>query len=389
VTRAPLHYVGYDNATGYGIAAQNLVRATRRLGERVVWMPHRIPWPAPKWQRQRARRVTSAAQRPPPRGVSVIHTVPEYYPCWYARHRDAFGPHAPIWGHTVWETDRLPGHWPALLNRMDGIIVPTEWNRSVFRASGVTTRIEVLPHVSQFEGKAPHGTAAALPELAGLEGKLVFYAIGTWSARKAPWLALAAFLTAFRPDDPAVFVLKTDPEDRTRLLPRHWTRGFRWRYPRSRDALDAILSRALQPPAVIVIERHLSDAEVAGLHARGDCYVSLSRGEGWGFGIYEAAWWGKPIIVERAGAPLEYLPPGDTDFVDCRPTPVQAPRHETSFTMEQRWAEADVAQAARLMRAMLDDPPAARARGKRIQCHVQKHFSAAAIAQRFLEIVGS
>lgn len=387
MTAEPLLYVGQENSTGYGVAAQNLVRATRMLGQPIVWIPDRAAWPTPD-RKRRATHPLSAMGRQP-HAVSVIHTVPEYYPCWHARHRAAFGPDAPIWGHTVWETDRLPAHWPALLNVMDGIIVPTEWNRSVFRSSGVTTRIEVLPHVAQFEGKAPHGAPLTLPELAGLEGKFVFYAIGAWTARKAPWLALAAFLAAFTRDDPAVFVMKTGPEDRTSAPVRRWTSGFRSRHPPSREALDTILSRTLHPPAVILIDRHLNDAEVASLHARGDCYVSLSHGEGWGFGIYEAAWWGKPIIVEAAGAPLEYLLPGDAYFVDCRPMPVRAPKHETSYTMEQRWAEPDVAQAASLMRAIVDDPSAARARGERIQHHVRTHFSAAGIARRFLEIVGS
>jgi glycosyltransferase involved in cell wall biosynthesis len=381
VTTDPLHYVGQESATGYGIAAQNLVRAARMLGQLVVWTPNR--------RRERARKAIAAAARPQACCASVIHTVPEYYPYWHARHRARFGSHAPVWGHTVWETDRLPAHWPALLNEMDGIIVPTDWNRSVFRAGGVTTRIEVLPHVSQFEGKAPTAIPVALPELAGLEGKFVFYGIGMWSERKAPWLALEAFLTAFTRSDPAVFVMKTGPEDRTRDPVRRWTSGFRARYPRSRDALHAILSTAPLRPAVIVIDRDLSDAEIAGLHARGDCYVSLSRGEGWGFGIYEAAWWGKPIIVEAAGGPLEYLLPSDARFVDCHATAVRAPKHEASYGAEQSWVEPDVGHAARLMRAILNDPSAARARGMRAACHVRQHFSAAGIARRFLEIVGS
>src|SRR6185437_16386461 len=114
--------------------------------------------------------------------------------------------------------------------------------------------------------------------------------------------------------------------------------GFRGRHQRSRDALKSILS-GTDRAAVIVIDRYLGDAEIAALHGRGDCYVSLSRGEGWGFGIYEAAWWGKPVIVEAAGGPLEYLLPGDAYLVDCRPTPVRAPKHEASYTVEQSWVE--------------------------------------------------
>ena len=89
-----------------------------------------------------------AAIRAPASGRStgaptVAHLVPEYYPLVRS-----VVPPGPFVAHTVWESDRLPRHWPELLDGTDLVIVPTEWNRTVFRASGVHTPVEVVPHVA-------------------------------------------------------------------------------------------------------------------------------------------------------------------------------------------------------------------------------------------------
>ena len=73
---------------------------------------------------------------------TVVHLVPEYYPLV-----QGVLPDGPFVAHTVWETDRIPRHWPELLNATDLIVVPTEWNRDVFRAGGVRTPMAVVPHV--------------------------------------------------------------------------------------------------------------------------------------------------------------------------------------------------------------------------------------------------
>ena len=78
---------------------------------------------------------------------------------------------------------------------MDGIFVPCHWNKEVFRNCGIKTRIEVLPHISQFHGQIPE--AAPSPKVNKLidrmGAKFVFYNIGVWNDRKAPCFLIEAF----------------------------------------------------------------------------------------------------------------------------------------------------------------------------------------------------
>ena len=151
-----------------------------------------------------------------------------------------------VLGYTVWEIERLPNHWPAILNRLDGVIVPCQWNVEVFRRSGVVVPIHVVPHLPQFETRpgGPTPDVARLQArnrtLAASAGRFVFYTVGYWSNRKAPYLAIEAYLRAFRARDPVLMVVKTNHEDVTRLT-RRWQNRFRRSHPPPTKAVAALV----------------------------------------------------------------------------------------------------------------------------------------------------
>jgi glycosyltransferase involved in cell wall biosynthesis len=375
--RGAIKVVGYDDATGYGVAARANVAALRGAGTEVLWCPL-----APAVHR--GDPLDRMAAEPAHRGYDavVLHVVPEYYPALMGRERRA-DPQRPVWGYTVWETDRLPAHWPAILNRLDGLFVPSEWNLQVCRAAGVTVPIAVFPHVASF-GEAAESGAQPPAALAGLEGRFIFYTISMWTERKAPWYALRAFLSAFSADDPVAFVLKTEGLDRTRTV-RPWRSGFRRRHPAVAEAFARELAAFPQAPPVRLLDQPLDDAGMGALHRACHGYMALSRAEGWGLGAYEAAWAGNPVIATAFGGHLCYLPADWPGLVSCRLVPVRAARHEASYTPDQTWAEPDLDQAASLAREFAGSPERARELGRTLQRHVSTHFSTSSIVGACLE----
>src|SRR5262249_51215931 len=129
---------------------------------------------------------------------TVAHLVPEYYPLVQGV------VDGPFVGHTVWETDRIPQHWPELLSATDLVIVPTAWNPQVFVDGGVKVPISVVPHVACEPVPGDRGRSLGLPD-----DVVVFYAIGRWDQRKAMFHVVQAFLEAFTASDPVVLVVKT------------------------------------------------------------------------------------------------------------------------------------------------------------------------------------
>ena len=230
-----LRYVSWADNTGYATAGKAYVRALAARDVPITWTPmlpgralyevcSQTEWPDPI--------LGAVCNKPIPYDTMLIHAVPEYFPEFVAEAR-ADGKR--IFGYTVWELEKLPAHWPAILNTLDGVVVPTQWNARIFRSSGVVVPIHVVPHLSQFDRQQeqPSDAERTAPpsRLRGLaRDTFLIYSIGQWSHRKAPYLALKAYRRAFTREDPVVLVLKTSRIDVTQWR-RTWRSGFRRRHP--------------------------------------------------------------------------------------------------------------------------------------------------------------
>jgi glycosyltransferase involved in cell wall biosynthesis len=370
---ATLRYVAEDARTGYGDAADRLVRALRAAGTRVEFRG---------WSDTRAGAVPALVpfsrdelptEHAVPGSATVAHLVPEHYPLVRATVPDGM-----FVAHTVWETDRLPHHWPALLNTTDLVVVPSEWNRDVFVASGVDVRVGVVPHVAVEPDPGDGGATLGIPD-----DVVVFYTIGRWDERKAVFHAVRAFLDAFTARDPVVLVVKTAAH--IEMPPGTWGATSPLAYTTAWQVASIV--REYRDPAPVQLEiAPWSPERLQGLHRRGDCYLTLAHGEGWGMGAFDATAYGNPVIATGWGGFLEYLAADDAYLVDCQLTPV---RHfaVTSYSADQHWAEPDLDHAVELLRALADDPEAARARAEPACARVLRDFAGPVVAAQFTDLL--
>lgn len=375
-----LKYVSWADHTGYAVAAKSYLRAFGRAGMNVTWAPM-LP------DEQGYRRVEDFDSDDPVlaelvRGdgeadTVVIHTVPEYYPPFIAEAREAG---QRVFGYTVWELDNLPDHWPAILNRLDGVVVPCSWNVEVFRRSGVSVPIHVVPHLSQFSAQEAGDSLGATiirPALREVwaPGRFVFYTIGYWSNRKAPDLVGRAFLEAFKADEAVALVIKTSRNDITRWH-RHWRNGFRLRHPSPEDSLRRLARHFdAAPPIAVIADETLSDADMRALHDRGDCFVSLARAEGWGLGAFDAALAGNPVVMTGYGGQRDFLDPERAWLVDYRMVPVHEPTWGANYRPTDQWAEPDIDHAIRLMRQVYENRAEASSGARRLADDLLSRFS--------------
>lgn len=371
-------YIGFNDSTGYSIAAKNLVASLKQESVTVHWTP--VAYGTSAGNPGSVPQITEGYEN------VIVHLVPEYYPIWVEFERSHDAKSKKIWGYTTWETDKIPLHWKDLLNIMDGIFVPCSWNRDVFRECGVKTRIEVLPHISQFQGMIPEvSPSPEMQKLTQRTGKrFVFYTIGVWSERKAPWLLIKTFLTEFKPDEPVLLVIKTGKDDFAHYR-RKWRKPWQFAPGKAEAAFKAFMKNAPKGPEVIHLDEEMPDHDIAWLHKTGDCFISLSHGEGWGLGSYEAAWFGKSIITTGIGGVLDYLPEDFSYHVNYALTPVRCNEHWASYTTDQRWAEPDLTHARQLMRQVFEDRKDAAEKGIQLREYVKNNFSSTRIAGRCLD----
>jgi glycosyltransferase involved in cell wall biosynthesis len=217
--------------------------------------------------------------------------------------------------------------------------------------------------------------------------RFVVYMVATWTSRKAILDAVEAFTAAFGAADDVVLVIHTTPEDQVATA-RPPTGGGTRRNGEGASwfSLARALAGRTDVPDIVLSTRTLSAAEIDDLHRRGDCFLSLSRGEGWGLGAFEAAAAGNPVIVTGWGATREFLPEGYPYLVDYDlvPTTLDPPDMVWQPDEGERWARARVAHAAGLLRHVYDHRHEARSWGRRSRAHVLATFDSVTVTGQLL-----
>jgi glycosyltransferase involved in cell wall biosynthesis len=292
---------------------------------------------------------------------------------------------------TTWETDRLPPEWVPVLNRYDRVLVPSRFNLEAFVSAGVRAPVYVVPHLVD-ETLRSAATAAddQVPSAVASVDGFVFYAIATWITRKALAELVTAYLAAFSVEDDVTLLIHTTPVDQIargrlgRATARHPDPVATW------FTISRLVAGRRQAPRIVLSTDELSDEEVHCLHLRGDCFVSLSRGEGWGLGAFEAGGAGNPAIITGWGGSLDYIPDGYPYLVDYDliPTTVDEPDAWWEPRPGERWAKARIDHAAALMRQVFEHPGEARRWGAALQSNIVQKFSAPVVRRQLLSALG-
>lgn len=194
--------------------------------------------------------------------------------------------------------------------------------------------------------------------------------------RKHPLAMIKAFWYAFQNDENVALVMKTYRNDYS---------------DEEKDAIRTTINRlkAVTPmasyPRIYLISHMLSNDEILGLHKRGDCYVSLDRGEGFGLGPFAAGATGNPIIVTNFGGTTEYAKSSNSYLVDYVLTPVFGMPYSPWYRGDQLWAEPDVLHGAKLMRHVYGNKNEAKKVGEQLKRDITKNFSWESIGEKIIK----
>ena len=383
-----LKYISLLDSGGYDIAARMYLKSLIQAGHQVTWLPM-IPGrglgSGYGYEPYDGHDVDDLELKPIcnrdiPYDLVIVHTVPEYFPYWKSIECGK-----KIIGMTVWETNVIPHHWRDLLNLMDSIIVPTNWNRKIFTDCGVSVPIHVLPHMSEFNGLIDS-------RLGRTSRKFVFYSIADWTNRKTPNFTIEAFVKAFTHQDDVKLILKTSRLDYcdSRKFRLPWMK----RYHRTKSTFEKLLNN-LYPrhksgyPEIDLIDRKISPQEIQALHQNSDCFISLCRAEGWGLPAYEAGWYGNPVVMTGFGGQMAFLPAEYAFIVDFDLVPVQIHIQDggKSYSPDQKWAAPNIDHAIRILRNIYEDPESAINKGALLKNHLTQNFDTTTIFNQFIKIL--
>jgi glycosyltransferase involved in cell wall biosynthesis len=278
--------------------------------------------------------------------------------------------HRPWSGYNIiyplWELGRYPAEWAAQLDRFDEIWAPSRFiHDSLHEACRkpvvhMTLACEVL--LTSFLGRRYFG----IPEAD--YAFLFFYDLRSYSTRKNPQAVVSAFrrILASRPYLKSHLVIKVNGIE-------------------SNPSEFEILKQEVQTLGehVTLLKHVMTHNEIKNLVRCCDCFVSLHRSEGYGFGIAEAMVLGKPVIataysgnMDFMGADVSYGVAYDLVAVNDG----EYPHHEG-----QVWAEPDWRQASTFMEDLIENPSRGRAIGELASRHMRSMHGYRATGLRYLE----
>ncbi|MFX3635419.1 MAG: glycosyltransferase family 4 protein [Candidatus Pristimantibacillus sp.] len=238
-------------------------------------------------------------------------------------------------GYWHWELPDFPDEYVPAFKLVQEVWVCSNFvSESVARKS--TVPVVTIPHGIQVQfDPEMNRSSFALPENQFLF--LMMYDLQSSTMRKNPEAVIQAFKLAFDSNDTRVgLVLKVN-----NLNSRP-------------DDLLAIRQLISQQSNIHLIDKGLSRIEVNSLLNCTDCFVSLHRAEGFGLGLAEAMYLGKPVIGTNWS--------GNTDFMnDANSCPVsyklvQVGQDWGPYKGYQTWADPSVSHAADYMRRVVNDP---------------------------------
>lgn len=268
-------------------------------------------------------------------------------------------------GWSMLEVTGLPPAWVDGCNRMDEVWVPASFNVDTFRASGVTAPIRVMPlgvDVDYFN-----------PAIIGFRpsSRYTFLSVFEWGERKAPEILLRAFAEEFKQSEDALLLLSVfnrDPEI---------------------DVEREIAKLDLPPcaPIVIMVNPGFADYQMGALYRSGNCFVSPTRGEGWGMTVLEAMACGLPVIATAWSGIADFLHDGVGYPLNSSLVPAKA---RCPYYEGFEWAEPDFEHLRFLMREVYENPDRARLRGLAAADAVAANWTweqaAARVKERVLEL---
>lgn len=299
-----------------------------------------------------------------PHPVSVFHLNADEMPLASAHLGEAFFAGRYNIGYWAWELARFPDAWCSAFRFFDEIWAPSRFIQQAV-ADKAPCPVVYMPLAVEFASAASLPRAHfALPEDKFLF--LFYFDFTSFVTRKNPFGPLAAFRMAFgagRHADVALVIKANGMEQRPEAY---------------REFLAAIGD---QGGSVILIDRVMTDHEVRSLVANCDCFVSLHRSEGFGRGLAEAMYCGKPVIATGYSGNMDFTHEDNALLVDYTLIPVRA--GEYPHPEGQIWADPDVEQAADYMRRLVADPGIGRRIGARAAEYVRTHHSFRAIGERY------
>lgn len=270
-------------------------------------------------------------------------------------------PHYYNIGFTMTEVDKINNEWVTKCNGMDEVWVPSLFNYQTFLSCGVDMNKLKIMHLGV-------DTNIFKPSLHSEDEIFTFLSISEFIPRKAFDLLLEAFCEEFTGNEPVRLIVKAyenwgknSPDNDTLL-----------------KLYNSIAKKFPSPPLINLVTEILPYDTLPSIYQKANCYVSVSRGEGWNLPAIEAMSCGIPTIAHNWSGHTEFINDENGFFID-----VNELETIPDFCCEgARWIKVNKTLIKNKLRFVYENKPLVKEKGTKAREHIEKHFSIDKIAQR-------
>ncbi|MEI9929107.1 MAG: glycosyltransferase [Rhizomicrobium sp.] len=274
-------------------------------------------------------------------------------------------------GFFLWEVSTIPDVQKLALNLVDEIWAPTKYVADIYAP--------FKPAYTIGKGLFEDDAMFQLRERPSKPNSpFTFVTVFDFDSsieRKNPLAVVLAFQDAFGIDEDVRLIVKT-----SNVNPQHWSNVWKqWEHMLGASAGDK---------RVEIVNQRFTGEQMTALVRDADCIVSLHRSEGFGYLISDAMAFGTPVIATDYSGNVDFAN-GETAYpvsYSLIPIPDGAARWHCEGAV---WADADVANAARQMRAVFDNHGEALAKAGRARDALKSRYSVNVFAETLKKRIAS
>jgi len=282
------------------------------------------------------------------------------------------------------ETDVCNPAWIDSCNKMDLIIVPSAHAASTLtKHKNLRTEVKVVPESFSDEILLPTESLPSLPRFSTNFNFLLFGQItgdNPFNDRKNMFFTVKWLCEAFKNEPDVGIVIKTNI-GRNTLIDKNKTL----------QVMKSLIKecRPRDFPRIHLLHGDMSDATVASLyrHDQIKALVALTRGEGYGLPILEAAASGLPVIATGWSGHMDFLNYGKFISVAYNLKEIHSTRVDGRiFLPGMKWAEVVEEDAKKKLTKFKSSPSTPKEWALELQTVIKEKYSSTAVRNAYEEI---
>tara|TARA_B100000609_G_C17184177_1_gene418777 strand:- start:112 stop:1374 length:1263 start_codon:yes stop_codon:yes gene_type:complete len=300
------------------------------------------------------------------------------------------------------ESTLAPKDWIDGCNRMDLIIVPSEFSKkvlegtvydekdkqtgNVIRQYKITKPVEVLHEGVDLSTYLK--PKVDVDVLEGIDSDWNFLFTGHWlkgdlgKDRKDVGMMIQTFCTVFK---------NTPKKKQPGLILKTSSAGFS---VMDREHISQKIKDIAKPfgdkcPPIHLLFGDLSDDQMASLyhHPKVKAMVSFTKGEGYGRPLCEFTLTGKPILATNWSGHVDFLPKEYTDFLEGGLEEIHQSTADQFLLKEAKWFQVNYSQAASVLDKVFNNYKTHLKKSKGFVDNTKKNFSLQAMHDKFKVIM--